>query len=86
MLETDHLIKGDLMAPSDPSSLSFQLDRDHAPETNGRMPVCRRCGFRTEETGTRHAATDGHQAKASRWLDGQALASRVARAKGVLGS
>ncbi|HEY1465590.1 MAG TPA: hypothetical protein VGF11_00940 [Acidimicrobiales bacterium] len=86
MLESDHLIKGDLMAPSDASHVSIQLDEDHAPETNGRMPVCRRCGFRTEETSNRHAATDGHQAKAGQWLDNQALASRVAKARGVLGS
>lgn len=74
------------MAPSDPSHVSIRLDQDHAPETNGRMPVCRRCGFRTEENTTRHAATDEHQAKADRWLDSQALANRVAKARGVLGS
>jgi hypothetical protein len=86
MLESDHLIKGDLMAPSDASQVSIQLDEDHAPETNGRMPVCRRCGFRTEETSSRHAATDEYQAKVGQWLDSQALASRVAKARGVLGS
>jgi hypothetical protein len=86
MLEVDHLTKGDLMAPSDTSQVSLLLDEDHAPETNGRMPVCRRCGFRTEEASNRHAATDEHQAKAGRWLDNQALAGRVAKARGVLGS
>ncbi|HEX3795338.1 MAG TPA: hypothetical protein VG226_07645 [Acidimicrobiales bacterium] len=74
------------MAPSNASQVSIQLDEDHAPETNGRMPICRRCGFRTEENRSRHAATDEHQAKAGRWLDSQALAGRVAKARGVLGS
>ena len=86
MLEVDHLIKGDLMAPADTSQISIRLDEDHVPETNGRMPICRRCGFRTEETSNRHAATDGHQAKVGQWLDSQALASRMAKARGVLGS
>ena len=86
MLEVDHLIKGDLMAPSDVSLLSIQLDEDHAPETNGRMTVCRRCGFRTEETSSRHAATEEHKVKAGRWLDNQALATRMAQSRRVPGA
>jgi hypothetical protein len=86
MLAVDHVIKGDLMAPSDVSKLSTQLDQDHAPETNGRMTVCRRCGVRTEETSSRHEATEELQVKAGRWLDSQALASRVAQSRRVPGA
>ena len=69
------------------SPVGSKLDEDHVPETNGRMAVCRRCGFRTDgKTGQRTLPMDGQDAKATRWLDGQAKANRVAKARGMLGS
>jgi hypothetical protein len=87
MLGGNGSIKGDAMAPSDASLLSIQLDEHHTPETNGRMAVCRRCGFRTSsESNSRHAADQTHQAEAGRWLENQALVSRIAKSRGLLGS
>ncbi len=72
------------MAASD-ASLGVRLDEDHLPETNGRMAVCRRCGFRTAGMRSdRHAPVDGQEAKAKRWLDAEAHARRVAKARGAL--
>jgi hypothetical protein len=64
------------------SPLSTRLDDDHFPETNGRMAVCRRCGFKT--TGgpdERHASLGIQQARATRWLDNQAHVRRIADAR-----
>jgi len=36
------------MASSEASYVGSQLDEHHAPETNGRMSVCRRCGTSTD--------------------------------------
>ena len=36
------------MTPSEALHLAAQLDEHHTPETNGRIPVCRRCGARTD--------------------------------------
>jgi hypothetical protein len=83
--EIGQLDKGDIMAASEASRLGTQLDEDHVPETNGRMAVCRRCGFRTAGVRSdRHAPVEAQEAKANRWLDAQALASRVAKARGAL--
>ncbi len=73
------------MAASEESSMGTQLDQDHLPETNGRMAVCRRCGFRTAGvTSDRHAPIGAQEAKATQWLDGQAHARRVTKAKRAL--
>jgi hypothetical protein len=71
------------MAPLDPSQLSARLDEHHHPETNGRMSVCRRCGFRTEgELGSeQHVSAEQRPAQALRWLDGQARLGQIAHAK-----
>jgi hypothetical protein len=48
-----------------------RLDDDHAPETNGRMAVCRRCGARTDAAGAHHVPADGQLARIDDWLEGQ---------------
>jgi hypothetical protein len=73
-----------LVVASD-APIGTRLDEDHAPETNGRMAICRRCGFRTAGvTSDRHAPPDTQEGKANRWLDTQAHARRVAKARTVL--
>ena len=73
------------MAAYEASRLGTRLDEDHVPETNGRMAVCRRCGFRTAGvTSDRHLPGETQQASANRWLDAQAQARRVAKAQGAL--
>jgi hypothetical protein len=75
------------MTAPEASPVGSRLDEDHVPETNGRMAVCRRCGFRTDgKSGAAHAPIDEQEAKANRWLDGQAQANRVAKVRGMLGS
>lgn len=83
--EIGWLGKGDIMAGSEASQLGTRLDEDHVPETNGRMAVCRRCGFRTAgKTSDRHAPVEAQEARANRWLDAQARARRVATSRGTL--
>ena len=78
-------IGGDIVVASDPSRMGTRLDEDHVPETNGRMAVCRRCGFRTRGVANdRHAPVEAQEARATGWLDAQAHARRVARVKGAL--
>jgi hypothetical protein len=65
--------------------LGSRLDEDHAPETNGRMPVCRRCGFRTTgATSDVHALIEAEEARANQWLDAQAQVRRVAKGRDAL--
>jgi hypothetical protein len=73
------------MASSEASLLGTRLDEDHHPETNGRMAICRRCGFPTGgQASDLHAPVELQGAKASRWLGAQAHARRVAKARGLL--
>ena len=63
-----------------------QLDEHHAPETNGRMNVCRRCGLRTDSpTGVHHIVAESQRIRSNEWLLGQARlrdieAARILRA------
>jgi hypothetical protein len=59
------------------------LDEHHAPETNGRMAVCRRCGARTNDPeGRRHAPAERCLADNRQWLDTRVRTDRLHRAKG----
>ncbi len=67
------------------AALAQRLDEDHYPQTNGRMAVCRRCGFRTMgDMDVAHAPVDGQESRANRWLDAQAHANRIAMARGAV--
>jgi hypothetical protein len=49
------------------------LDEHHAPETNGRMPVCRRCGSTTDAAvGAHHTPDASRTPRLVEWLDAQA--------------
>lgn len=63
------------------NQLASQLDEHHLPETNGRMAVCRRCGFRvTGPLGAeQHTAAEERPDRARRWLDGQSRMNEVRR-------
>jgi hypothetical protein len=50
--------------------LGALLDEDHSPETNGRMPVCRRCGAYTESPmGCQHVPNERRIARAQEWIE-----------------
>ena len=63
------------------SDVGARLDKDHAPETNGRMSICRKCAVYTNGPLGAHAPNDKQLAKAEKWLDGRVLNARLARLK-----
>jgi hypothetical protein len=70
------------MLPTDGENLGARLDTHHAPETNGRMSVCRRCGSLTDgPAGTHHIPHDRQLARSSNWLVSQARLVDIARAR-----
>jgi len=57
------------MLPDVESLMGSRLDEHHAPETNGRMAVCRRCGSRTDgPAGGRHTPTERQSDHMGQWL------------------
>ena len=57
------------MAPQSELHTGGRLDEDHAPETNGRMSICRRCGSRTDgPLGGHHLPGDGQVDRMRDWL------------------
>ena len=70
------------MTSSEALHLAAQLDEHHAPETNGRIPVCRRCGARTDSpTGVRHVLQQGREKRASEWLIAQSRLRDIAQSQ-----
>jgi hypothetical protein len=61
--------------------LGSRLDEHHAPETNGRMSVCRRCGAQTDGPKGRHVPNERQLERALQWLDAQSLSSGIDRAR-----
>jgi hypothetical protein len=61
--------------------LGSRLDEHHAPETNGRMSVCRRCGAQTDGPKGLHIPDERQLERALKWLDAQSLSSGVDRAR-----
>jgi hypothetical protein len=61
--------------------MGSRLDGHHAPETNGRMSVCRRCGTQTDGPEGLHTPDERQIERALRWLDAQSLSSGIDRAK-----
>ena len=60
------------MASAESSLVGAQLDQHHAPETNGRMSVCRKCGALTDSpVGLQHAPHPSQVARSSQWLVAQ---------------
>jgi hypothetical protein len=70
------------MTSSESLHIAAQLDENHAPETNGRIPVCRRCGARTDSpTGSHHILQEGQLHRSSEWLMAQARLREIARSQ-----
>ena len=68
------------MSTSEVLLVGIELDNDHAPETNGRMSVCRRCGVRTDSpAGRTHVLSERQLSRTQSWLRLQAQQKRVAR-------
>jgi hypothetical protein len=71
---------------SDSLHVAAQLDEDHLPETNGRIPVCRRCGARTDSpTGVHHVLQEGRVARSSEWLVAQSRLRDIAHSQMLRG-
>jgi hypothetical protein len=64
--------------------LGSRLDEHHAPETNGRMSVCRRCGAQTDGPKGLHIPDERQLERALQWLDAQSLSSGIDRARNRL--
>lgn len=66
--------------------IAAQLDQHHAPETNGRIPVCHRCGARTDgPTGTHHVLQEGRESRSREWLVAQSRLADIAQAQSLRG-
>ena len=74
------------MTSSECLHVATQLDEDHAPETNGRIPVCRRCGARTDgPTGIYHVIQEGRAGRSSEWLVAQSRLRDIAHSQMLRG-
>jgi hypothetical protein len=74
------------MTSSESLRVAAQLDEDHAPETNGRIPVCRRCGARTDSpTGLHHVLQEGRVNRSSEWLIAQSRLRDIAHSQFLRG-
>jgi len=70
------------MVSNESSSVGLQLDEHHAPETNGRMSVCRRCGAQTDDSaGHHHLPSERQLTRSGEWLLSQARVARIAQAR-----
>ena len=70
------------MISPEASLLGARLDEHHSPETNGRMPVCRRCGAQTEgPEGRHHIPNERLLARSEQWLDAQTRTRHIYRAR-----
>ena len=68
------------MAPQGEIHTGSQLDEDHAPETNGRMAICRRCGSRTDgPVGSHHEPSDGQMTRIREWLAAETRRAGIRR-------
>lgn len=70
------------MSTSEVTLVGIELDSDHAPQTNGRMSVCRRCGVLTDSpTGVHHVLDERQLSQSQNWLRMQAKQRRILRMK-----
>ena len=69
------------MVSPEAQQLGSRLNEHHAPETNGRMSVCRRCGAQTDGPEGRHIPNERQLERALQWLDAQSLSSGIDRAR-----
>jgi hypothetical protein len=70
------------MASSEASYVGSQLDDHHAPETNGRMAVCRKCGTSTDgPAGVHHDPGERQLPRSAEWLVAQERITHIDRAR-----
>ena len=69
------------MVSPEAQQLGSRLDEHHAPETNGWMSVCRRCGAQTDGPKGRHLPNERQLERALHWLDKQSQSGRIDRAR-----
>jgi len=68
------------MTAAEASEVAIQLDEDHAPETNGRMSVCRRCGAHTDgPAGLHHMPNERELPRSTSWLAAEVQKRRLER-------
>jgi hypothetical protein len=66
------------MVSAKASYAGTKLDEHHAPETNGRMSVCRRCGTVTDgPVGLHHIPDERQLARSNEWLVAQSRTNYV---------
>jgi hypothetical protein len=66
------------MISAESSQVGAQLDEHHAPETNGRMAVCRRCGALTESpAGLQHIPHPSQVRRSNDWLTAQSRLRQI---------
>jgi hypothetical protein len=71
-----------IMISSEASFVGTQLDEHHAPETNGRMSVCRRCGTLTDGPKGEHHVPDERQlVRSNEWMIAQSRMRSIDRAR-----
>jgi len=72
------------MVSPEASLLGARLDEHHSPETNGWMPVCRRCGAQTEgPMGWHHVPNEQRLARSAQWLDIHSRTRHLDSARGA---
>jgi hypothetical protein len=69
---------GRIVVSPEASQIGARLDEHHAPETNGRMAVCRRCGAQTNgPDGRQHVPDERRLPRYKDWLDARTPTSRI---------
>ncbi|HEY5098278.1 MAG TPA: hypothetical protein VII46_09530 [Acidimicrobiales bacterium] len=71
------------MDSTEASSVGRQLDEHHAPETNGRMAICRKCGARTDGPRGGHQPAEHQVVRSNEWLIAQVRLSHIERAREI---
>jgi hypothetical protein len=70
------------MISAERSHVGAQLDAHHAPETNGRMSVCRRCGALTDSpAGLHHVPHTSQVDRSNQWLTAQSRLLQIDQAR-----
>ena len=72
------------MSTVEATQVASQLDEDHAPETNGRMSVCRRCGAHTDgPAGLHHTPDERELQRSASWLTAEVQRKRLERLRAL---
>jgi hypothetical protein len=70
------------MISAESPHVGLQLDEHHAPETNGRMSVCRKCGALTDSpAGLHHTPHASQMNRSSQWLTAQSRLLQIDQAR-----